>query len=67
MGTHMRVLMESYPMNTNMTGFRWFSKKSLHHRPLDKSSLSIGRVKGTQSEQMLLLIQSAGAAYSSSA
>ena len=25
MGTHMRVL--SYPMNTNMTGFRWFPKK----------------------------------------
>ena len=26
MGTHIRVLSESYPMNTNMTGFRWFSK-----------------------------------------
>ena len=26
MGTHLRVLAESYPMNTNMTGFRWFSK-----------------------------------------
>ena len=26
MGTHMRVLCESYPMNTNMTGFRCFSK-----------------------------------------
>ena len=26
MGTHPRVLCESYPMNTNMTGFRWFSK-----------------------------------------
>ena len=25
-GTHLRVLSESYPMNTNMTGFRWFSK-----------------------------------------
>ena len=25
MGTHMRVLSESYPMNTNMTGFGWFS------------------------------------------
>ena len=23
MGTHERVLDESYPMNTNMTGFRW--------------------------------------------
>ena len=26
MGTHLRELAESYPMNTNMTGFRWFSK-----------------------------------------
>ena len=26
MGTHLRVLCKSYPMNTNKTGFRWFSK-----------------------------------------
>ena len=26
MGTHLRVLSESFLMNTNMTGFRWFSK-----------------------------------------
>ena len=26
MGTHLRVLRESYPVNTNMTGFRRFSK-----------------------------------------
>ena len=26
MGTHLRVLGEKFPMNTNMTGFRWFSK-----------------------------------------
>ena len=26
MGTHLRMLSESYPMNTNKTGFRWFSK-----------------------------------------
>ena len=26
MGTHLRVLCEGYPMSTNMTGFRWFSK-----------------------------------------
>ena len=25
MGTHLRVHSESYPMNTNMTGFKWFS------------------------------------------
>ena len=27
MGTHLRVLSESYLMNTNMTGFGWFSKR----------------------------------------
>ena len=26
MGTHLRVLSESHPMNTNMRGFSWFSK-----------------------------------------
>ena len=26
MVTHQRVLSESYPMNTNMTELRWFSK-----------------------------------------
>ena len=26
MGTHLRVLSENFPMNTNMTGFRWFPK-----------------------------------------
>ena len=26
MGTHLRQLRESYPMDTNMIGFRWFSK-----------------------------------------
>ena len=25
-GTHLRVLRESYPENTNMIGLRWFSK-----------------------------------------
>ena len=27
MGTHVRVLSESYPVNANMTGLIWFSKK----------------------------------------
>ena len=44
MGTHLRVLGESYPMYTNMTGFGWFSK-ILCPCALDESSLSIGRVK----------------------
>ena len=45
MGTHLRVLSESFPMNTNMTGFRGFSK-SLGPCTLGQvSGLSIGRVK----------------------
>ena len=43
MGTHLRVLGKSYPMNTNMTGFRRF-QRSLRPCTLDESSLSIGRV-----------------------
>ena len=26
MGTHLRVLSESYPMNADMIGYRWLSK-----------------------------------------
>ena len=26
MGTYLRVRSESFPMNTNMAGFRWFSQ-----------------------------------------
>ena len=44
-GTHLRVLCESYPMNTNMTGFRRFSIKDMHPCDSDECSLSIGRVK----------------------
>ena len=43
-GTHLRVLSENYPMNTNMTGFRCF-QRFWHPCGLDKSSLSIGRVR----------------------
>ena len=42
MGTHLRKLSESYLMNTNMKGFRWFSKVVF------ESSLSIERVKVKQ-------------------
>ena len=45
MGTHLRVLSESYPMNTNMTGLQWFSKIFASFCGLDESSLSIGSVK----------------------
>ena len=39
-------------MNTNMTGFRWFSKVFVS---LDESSLSIGRVKKNLSGLAALL------------
>ena len=44
MGTNLRVLDESFQMNTKMTGFRWFSK-IFEFLCSDESSLSIGRVK----------------------
>ena len=48
MGTHLRVLSESYPINTNMTGFRTLDgfHYSLPPCALDESSFSIGKVKG---------------------
>ena len=44
MGTHLRVLSESFPMNTNMTEFRRFSKPFAIFA-MDESNLSIVRVK----------------------
>ena len=44
MGTHMKALSKGFPMNTNMTGFRHFSK-IFASVCLGESSLSIGRVK----------------------
>ena len=41
--THLKVLSESFPMNTNMTGFRRF-QKLLRPCASDESSLSTGRV-----------------------
>ena len=54
MGTHLRVLSESFPMDTNMTGFRLFSyffAFSCIER-FYESKLSIKRVKKTS--QILL-------------
>ena len=45
MGSHLKILCESYPLNTNMTGFRWFSKIFASLCFGRKCSLSIGRVK----------------------
>ena len=43
MGTHLRVLTESYLMNTNMTGLDGF-QKYLRPCSFDGNILSIGRV-----------------------
>ena len=42
MGTHLRALSKTYPINNNMTGFRWF-QISLRPCSLDESNLNIGR------------------------
>ena len=52
MNTHLRVLNESYLMNTNMTGFRRFSKIFASYA-LNESSLSIGSVKAGPNSQLL--------------
>ena len=43
MGTYQRVFSKIYPMNTNITGFREFSK-IFGFLCLDKSGFSFGRV-----------------------
>ena len=60
MGTHMKVLSESFPMNTNMTGFRCFFQKYLHPCALAESSLSIGKVKGEEGVPLLNILRSPG-------
>ena len=45
MGAHLNVLREGFPMNTNITGFRWFSKP-VAFLCLDKNGLIIEMVKG---------------------
>ena len=41
MGIHLRVLGESYSMNTNMTGRIWFSENAVSMTALHESSLNI--------------------------
>ena len=47
MGTHLRVLSEDFPMNTNKTGFGWVSELK-HFSPMHGSSLSMVRVNGLE-------------------
>ena len=56
MGTYLKGLNESYPMNTNMTGFRWFSK-NFHACALDENSLSIRRVKEHDTAPSIPMLQ----------
>ena len=44
MGTHLRVLSESYPINIKMTEFECFFQKSLRPCALDVGSFSIRMV-----------------------
>ena len=40
MGTHLRLLSESYPLNnTNMTGFEWFSKNLMGFTNKNRTNL----------------------------
>ena len=61
-GIHLKVLIESYPMNTNMTGLRWFSNifASLW---MGESIFSIGRVKGIALRMRGILNHYAAAGY----
>ena len=52
MGTYLRVFSESYPMNTNMPGFIWFSKM-VSPCAFDEGSLSIGERSNGICEQIL--------------
>ena len=52
-GTHLRVLSESYLMTTNMSGFTCFSKIFAF---LDKSSLSIGRVNSLVQNTLFFIV-----------
>ena len=57
MGTHLRVLSESFLMSTNMTGFRCFSELFAFFC-MDAISLSMERVKAkvTKPEELYTLI-----------
>ena len=55
MGTHLKVLSESYPMNTNMKGLDVFSK-IFASLCLGQSSLSIGRVNININIRELMMI-----------
>ena len=55
MGTHLRVLSKSFPMITNMTRFRWFSK-SLRHCSLNESnSIDFWTIKTMLNEARIIL------------
>ena len=54
-GTHLRVLSESYPMNTKMTGFRCFSKILASLYPSEESSFCIGMVITSYPKEMRMI------------
>ena len=52
----MKVLSESYPINTNMTGFVYFSKSMCRYAWV-KSSLSIGRADSSYSSYLFKVLR----------
>ena len=53
METHLTVLRESHPMNTNMTGLRWLSKVFVFLSALKESSPIFARVKDVHTSFLL--------------
>ena len=58
MGIHLRVPRESYPMNTNMIGFRWFSKIFCVHVLWTKVASAFYLIKSSTNGGLLYLIAS---------
>ena len=50
MSTHLRVLSESYPMNTNMARFIWFSKNLCILVLWTKVALALEGIGGDKSD-----------------
>ena len=59
MGTHLRVLSENYPIDTNMAGFGVDGfQKCLRYSALDVSSLSIGMLNRVANTHLRVLSDS---------
>ena len=48
MGTHLRVLSQSYPFNTNVTGFRWSLREATGPIPNPYAAGQVASLGNTQ-------------------